>query len=174
MDEFGADPPDRDSYRTPTLAIQFQPHPGLLTQTREFVRSFCGTFVRDPDAVYRLTIAAHELLENSIKYSSDGTTNMTIECHTGERKSRISIRAENRATPERVRAVRDAIETLRDADDPFQLYCDLIKASVDRNAHSGLGLARICVEAACALDYRVTGDQLAIFAETYVDHGGLE
>jgi hypothetical protein len=166
----------RDSWRSradcaPALAIRFQPHAGLLTQTREFVSSFCGTFVRDPDIIYRVTIAAHELLENSIKYSCDGTTNMSIELHSEETKNLVSIRSENRATPERVLAVRDTIERIRDALDPLDLYCEMIRASVEGNSHSGLGLARICAEAACELDYSICGERLAILAQTYIDQG---
>ena len=153
----------------PTLTISFQPNPGLLTPTRDFVSSFCATFVRDPDIVYRVTMAVHELLENSIKYSSDGATEMSIELHHDERKTRVSIRAENRATPERLVAVRDTIERIRKAADPFELYCDMIRASVDRTTHSGLGLVRICAEGACELDYSIAGERLAIVAQTYID-----
>src|SRR3981081_2103271 len=101
------------------LPIPFRPHPGLLTQTREFVSSFCGTFVRDPDLVYRLTIAAHELLENAIKYSSDGATNMRIELRREGDRSCVSIRAENRPAPQRIVAGRGMIHRIQDADDEF-------------------------------------------------------
>lgn len=114
-------------------------------------------------------MAVHELLENSIKYSSDGATNMSIELHSDERKRRVSIRAENRAAPERLAAVRETIERIRVALDPLELYCEMIRASVDRDANSGLGLVRICAEGACELDYSICGERLAIFAQTYID-----
>jgi hypothetical protein len=155
------------------LAIQFRPHPGLLTQTREFVSSFCGTFVRDPDLVYRLTIAAHELLENAIKYSSDGATNMRIELRREGDRSCVSIRAENRAAPQRIVAVRDMIQRIHEADDAFELYCNLIRASVERETGSGLGLARICAEAACELDCAVVGDKIAVSAQAYIAPEGM-
>jgi two-component sensor histidine kinase len=155
------------------LAIDFRPHVGLLTQTREFVSSFCGTFVRDPDLVYRLTIAAHELLENAIKYSADGATNIRIELRRDGDRSWVSIRAENRAEPQRIVAVRDMIRRIHEADDAFELYCKLIRASVERETGSGLGLARICAEAACELDCSVTGDRLAVLAEASIDQEGM-
>jgi hypothetical protein len=153
----------------PALCIQFEPHPGLLTTTREFVSSFCSTFVTDPDIISRLAIVAHELLENSIKYSKDGKTSMRIDLRTDDAGRRVSIRAENRATPERVIAVCQAIEDLRGAADPLELYCQWIRASVERDTHSGLGLARIRVEADCQLDYAVTGDQVAVLAEATIE-----
>jgi hypothetical protein len=153
----------------PTLSVHFRPHADLLTQTREFVSSFCGTFIRDPDIVYRLSMAAHELLENAIKYSSDGATHMSVEVRSHERKSTISIRAENRATPERITAVRDTIDAIRGAADPFALYCDMIRSSAEQNENSGLGLARICAEADCTLEYDVVGDAIAISARASVD-----
>ncbi|HEY3820459.1 MAG TPA: ATP-binding protein [Polyangiaceae bacterium] len=153
----------------PTLCVHFRPHANLLTQTREFVSSFCGTFIRDPDVVYRLSIAAHELLENAIKYSSDGATHMSVEVRSNERTSTISIRAENRATRERIVAVRDTIDSIRGAADPFALYCEMIRSSVERNENSGLGLARIYVEADCALDYDVVDDAIAVSARISID-----
>lgn len=155
----------------PTLCVHFRPHADLLTQTREFVSSFCGTFIRDPAVVYRLSMAAHELLENAIKYSSDGAMQMSVKVRSDERKSSITIRAENRTTPERMVAVRDTIDTIRGAADPFKLYCEMIRSSADRNENSGLGLARIYVEADCALDYDIVGDAIAISARTSIDSG---
>jgi hypothetical protein len=159
--------------RHPTMSVVFRPHPGLLTQTREFVASFCGTFVRDPDLVYRITIAVHELLENVIKYSCDGATDMTIELRDDEGSSRVAIRVENRALPDHIASVREAIDRIHEAADPFELYCQMIHASVARGTHSGLGLVRICAEAACDLDYSIVGDTLALSARARVDRGAM-
>jgi hypothetical protein len=153
----------------PVLSIEFRPHAGLLTQTREFVSSFCSTFVRDPAFIYRVTIAVHELLENAIKYSSDGSTSIRIALRKDGARRCVSIRAENSAAPQRIVAARDMIERIRETDDPFELYCNLIRSSVERHTGSGLGLARICAEAACELRCAVTGDRLAVSAEAYID-----
>jgi hypothetical protein len=157
----------------PMMSVVFRPHPGLLTQTREFVASFCGTFVRDPDLVYRVTIAVHELLENVIKYSCDGATDMTIELRNEDEGSPVAIRVENRALPDHIASVRDAIDRIHEAADPFELYCQMIHASVARGTHSGLGLVRICAEAACDLDYSIVGDVLALSARAHVGRGAM-
>jgi hypothetical protein len=153
--------------RGPSVTISFRPHSGLLTQTRDFVSSFCATFVQDPDVVYRIAIAVHELLENAIKYSSDGTTLLTIELENEEIPSRISICVENAAMPSHVASVRNAIDRIHEADDPFELYCELIRSSAG-HANSGLGLARISAEAACDLDYAIVGERVSLFARTSV------
>jgi hypothetical protein len=170
----GRDEPLRlRSARHPMVSVVFRPHPGLLTQTREFVASFCGTFVRDPDLVYRVTVAVHELLENVIKYSCDGATGMTIELRGDEGSSRIAIRVENRALPDHMASVRETIDRIHEAADPFELYCQMIHASVARGLHSGLGLVRICAEAACDLDYSIVGDTLALSAQAHVGLGAM-
>lgn len=160
-----------DSSLSPMLFIRFRPNADLLTETRTFVASFCGTFTRDPDTVYRLSIAAHELLENAIKYSSEGMTYMSVEVRCPGRRSCIAIRSENRATPERIAAVRNAIDSIRGAVDPVEFYCAMVRRSVAGNQGSGLGLARIYAEADCKLDYDVVGDTIAISAQTYIEAG---
>jgi hypothetical protein len=165
--------PGQDWEGVPAFVVNFRPHAGLLTPTREFVASFCGTFLRDPDTIFRITMAVHELLENAIKYSSDGTSHMRIEVRTEGGKSRISIRSENPATSQRITAVRDMIQQIHDAEDPFEFYCHLVRTSVERNTHSGLGLARIRAEAGLELASFVTGDHVAICAEAYIHDASI-
>jgi hypothetical protein len=157
----------------PALRIDFRPHAGLLTETRAFIATFCGTFADSPVVVHRLTITAHELLENAIKYSSDGATRIHIAVHRrGATARQISIGPENRASPERLAAACEMIERIRAASDPFEFYCELTRASVGRNTNSGLGLARIRAETSCDLDCAVTEDWLGICARSALDDGG--
>jgi hypothetical protein len=157
----------------PRVSVVFRPNAGLLTQTRAFVSSFCGTFVRDADIVYRVTIAVHELLENVIKYSADGATDLTIELCDDDAESRIAIRVENRAAPNHLASARSAIDRIHRAVDPFELYCQMVQASATREGSSGLGLVRICAEAECALDYAIVGDRLALSAHAFVGRRGI-
>jgi hypothetical protein len=163
---------ERDNGR-PALALSFRPHAGLLTPVRDFVSAFCGTFLRDPDMIYRIAITVHELLENAIKYSIDGATEITIELRTQPGASHVSIRTENRASRESILAVRDLIDRIHGAEDPFVFYCDLMRASLERNEGSGLGLARIRAEAGLEIHSAVFDDHVSVFAEARIDHGSL-
>jgi hypothetical protein len=157
----------------PRLSVTFHPNAGLLTQTRAFVTSFCATFIDDPDTVFCVAMAVHELLENAIKYSLDGASQVQIELRSDRGRSGIAIRTDNRATSDAIGAVRDMIRRIHEADDPFDFYCRLVSASAGRDDHSGLGLARIRAEAGLELDSDVTGDQVSIFAHTPVARGSL-
>jgi hypothetical protein len=150
------------------LAIDFRPHPGLLTQTREFVSSFCDTFVTDPDTTSRITMAAHELLENAVKYSTDGTTRMRIELHERNGDSFVTIQSQNHATPERAAALQDMVGRIHEATDPFKFYCELVLQSAEHEDEGGLGLARITAEADLELACNVEGDEVTIIAEAHL------
>ena len=157
----------------PLLAVSFRPDAGLLTQTRDFVSSFCATFIEDPDTVFCVAMAVHELLENAIKYSLDGTSQFRIELRSERGNLEIAIRTDNRATSDAIGAVRDMIRRIHEAADPFDFYCSLVSASARRDDHSGLGLARIRAEAGLELDSDVIGDQVSIFAHTPIARGSL-
>jgi hypothetical protein len=157
----------------PALSLTFRPHAGLLTPTRDFVSSFCGTFLRDDDMIYRIGVTVHELLENAIKYSLDGTTEMRIELRHLTGASHVSILTENRATRESILAVRNIIDRIHGAEDPFELYCDMIRASLEQESGSGLGLARIRAEAGLEIHSAVCDDHVSVFAEARIDQGSL-
>ncbi|HEY4015757.1 MAG TPA: ATP-binding protein [Polyangiaceae bacterium] len=117
--------------------------------------------------MFRIAMAVHELLENAIKYSLDDASQVRIEIRAGKR--RISIRTDNRASGASIGAVRDMIRRIHEADDPFEFYCNLVRASAERDEQSGLGLARICAEAGLELDSDVTGDHVSITADAPIE-----
>jgi hypothetical protein len=163
----------------PAMSVSFRPHAGLLTETREFVSSFCGTFVRDPHIILRIVMALHELLENAIKYSLDGSSEFRIELRSDDDGDpRISIRTHNRASSDAIAAMSDAVRRIHEAPDPFEFYCDLVRESAERGdlsglGRSGLGLARICGEAGLTVETQVNGDCVSILAVARVDPRSL-
>ena len=57
-----------------SFALKIQPHPRMVSIIRRFVEESFEKLVGDPEAVFRVSLAVHELLENAAKYMvSDGT-----------------------------------------------------------------------------------------------------
>jgi hypothetical protein len=167
----GANEKSGGSHGESRLSVTFRPNAGLLTHTRAFATSFCATFIDDPDTVFCVAMAVHELLENVIKYSLEGTSQVLIDLRSESGKRAIAIRTDNRATPDTIDALREMIRRIHDADDPFDFYCRLVSESAGRDGHSGLGLARIRAEAGLELDSDINGDQVSIFAHTPIARG---
>jgi hypothetical protein len=150
------------------IALDFMPEVRLIWRTSRYVRDFYGRVLADPDASARVMLAAHELLENSAKYSADGRGQLTIELVERGGQGFVQIRASNRASAESVAELRRFFAENDRCADPVALYDELIARTARRAEGSGLGLARIRAEGEMALAFSIQGDEVTIVAEAPV------
>jgi len=142
-----------------SFELSFSPNVALVSTVRQFVQSFYEQILGDPDAVDRLGLAAHELLENAVKFSSDGVTHIRVDVLRNPEGGReVTITTRNRAEPEHLEALKKLMAELTQASDPLAHYQVLMKRSAKRTVGSGLGLGRIRAEADMELDYRIEGN----------------
>ncbi len=128
--------------------LSFQRRPELVSIVRRFVSDFYDRTLADADACSRVALATHELLENAVKYASDGMATVRIEVTArGAAGAHIRIRTRNHAAPEDAAYIRRTIDELRGSPDPNLYYLDVIRRNARRTDGSGLGLARIAAEA---------------------------
>lgn len=157
------------SERRVVWEMTFAPSVELVSVVRRFVAQFYDNVLDDKDAISRVAMATHELVENAAKYSSDGETAVHIEVVDHDPGSRIRIRIGNRADAahlETVRAAFAAMQACPDADAYYQLA---MRQSAKRKDGSGLGLARVRAEGEMAMSFEVTPDhRVWIVAETAV------
>jgi hypothetical protein len=148
------------------LRLSFRPTTTLITSTRRFAGDILGSVLRDPDSASRISLVIHELLENTLKYSTDGQAllNVTVSSEQGGRRS-IEVTARNRATPEQAEDLGRRIDALASAPDPMELYVAMMRESAQRSG-SGLGLARIRVEGEMQLSCALEGDAVVVSART--------
>jgi hypothetical protein len=132
------------------------------------VCEFYRSVLADPDASDRVMLAAHELLENAAKYSSDGLGHLEIELTERAGQPLLRIRTSNRARPDRLGELRRFFEESCRCADAIALYDQMIVRSAARTEGSGLGLARVRAEGEMDLSYSVEGDRVTITAETAV------
>ena len=146
--------------------LRFRPNVELVSVVRRFVSSFYERIIADQDLTDRMAIATHELLENAVKYSSDGETVISIEVDQDQKPWQVHVRTNNRTTPEHRAAVENAFTEANNATDAFSFYQLLMHRASKRTEGSGLGLGRIRAEADMTVDYSINGEELTIDART--------
>jgi hypothetical protein len=134
----------------------------LLVEDVPDVRRFVERLHRrmsDPEDVSRVAMATHELLENAVKFSTDGATCLRVEIGG----SQVSITTRNRARPDDLDELRQIAIELRSALDPMLYYLDKMRRSKSRTG--GLGLGRVAAEGEMKLELVLDGDVVQIRAE---------
>ncbi len=157
--------PSTDKSDEAVFELRFQPTVALVSTVRRFVCDFYREFL-DGEMSHRLAMATHEMLENACHYSTDRRSELDILLHKLGPAYRVSIRTRNRATDERLAKVRNALDEVVKAEDPFMLYAQLLRrAAKRRDGGSGLGLGRIRAEGDLDLSYVIEGDTITVTAE---------
>lgn len=149
------------------MELDFKPNVRLVSSTRRFVTELFSSMLVDPDATSRVALTVHELLENIVKYSTDGNGKLEVGIEDDPTGHVLQITASNRTTPERVSEVRRRINDLSELANPEEAYVRMMRESVMRGG-SELGLARIRVEGEMALGFSADGDRITITARTPV------
>ena len=152
---------------SPTLSfgLQIQPRPRMVSIVRRFVEESFSKIVGDPEAVFRISLAVHELLENAAKYSIGDKTGLSVHFESnGSTTSITSIKLTNQTTPEHIERLRTCISEIQASDEPFALYQAMMRRTFGIRDESGLGLARIRAEGELDLSLEVEGTTVTIVA----------
>lgn len=131
----------------------------------QFVKGWCSE-VLDSDTGERVVLTVHELMENLARHSASGDTTIGINLGiVGRLEYRaVSISTCNRATIPHLEALKTRIESLQSEPSPKTTYLSLLSQAPESPAPSGLGLARICVEAGMRLHCEIDGNAVQILA----------
>jgi hypothetical protein len=149
--------------------LNLEPNPRMVSIVRRFVEETFEKLVGDPDAIFRVSMTAHELLENGAKYAVGRRAQLRVvleELDGGGASAHIAL--SNETTPEHVERLKVRIDEIIRADDPFALYQTLMRRSSKLRDESGLGLARIRAEGDMNLGLEVEGNRVSIVAQARV------
>ena len=147
---------------TAYFEMSFSPNVALVSTVRRFVMEFYAQLLSDPEATSRLAVSTHELLENAVRYSFDGKTDVRVGLSRDD--GMVTIDTRNRADPANIAAMRRAIDELSSAPDPSAYYQSLMRRNAKRTDGSGLGLARVWAESEMPVTYRVEDDHVFLRA----------
>ena len=150
------------------VCLSFQPNEYLVSAISRLVSDFCEIGLKDLDITSRFHMAAHELAENIIKYSSGPRVSLELALEERDGACVMKICARNEASPERLREVERRLFELKTAVDPVKHYDDLIIETAMVEGVSGLGLARVRAEGGLDVDYKIEGNELTIIAHAPV------
>jgi hypothetical protein len=160
-----------------SLEVSFGEAPAqtLVTPLCQSLLELCRPVLGDDDAATRLRLAAHELLENIVKYSDRAPCELRFELRRAGTALRASVQTHNQPRPENLADATERLAALSAARDPLEHYDSVIADSARRPAGSGLGLARIHAETEYRLSHRFEGGRLVIEAagEVWLTKGVL-
>ena len=134
----------------------------MVSIVRRFVEESFEKIVGDPEAVFRVSLAVHELLENAAKYAVGDKTGLSV--HFESNGSAASITLTNQTTPEHIERLRACIAEIQASDEPVALYRDMMRRTFGIQEESGLGLARIRAEGELNLSLEIDGCMVTIVA----------
>jgi hypothetical protein len=139
----------------------------MVSIVRRFVEETFEKLVGDPEAIFRVSMTAHELLENGAKYAAGRRALLRLvmdERDGGGGSAQIAIT--NETTPEHIERLKVRISEIARAEDPFAFYQTLMRRSSKLRDESGLGLARIRAEGEMNLGLEIDGNTVTIIAKT--------
>ena len=146
------------------FGLQLQPQPRMVSIVRRFIEESFEKMVADPDAVHRVSLAVHKLLENAAKYAVGDKTDLTVRFESNGPAARIKLT--NQSTSEHIERLRASIGAIQAAAEPFVHYQNLMRGTLGTEAGSGLGLARIRAEGEFSLSLEVDGSMVTIVASS--------
>jgi hypothetical protein len=159
----GAELPAERLIVVASLRWSSPPPVGLVSRVREFLSAIYQDLL-EPDEVEDVAMTAHELLENVLKYSSDGASSFEAELYDRGGQTYARLQTTNNGNVEQLAELQRLVERIGAAADPIALYDELIATSSQRNG-SGLGLARVRAEAGMSIACAVDDRQICLVAE---------
>jgi anti-sigma regulatory factor (Ser/Thr protein kinase) len=156
-----------------SVEIRFAPNADLISSVRRFVSTFYEDVLGDAALASRMALATHELLENAVKYATDGETRTLLEVMF-EPQPLVSVCTWNRAGAENIHNLEEIFRAMALEPDAGAYYQGAMRRTATRTDGSGLGLARIQAEAEMALSCSIDGEMVAIHAELRLGNGQVK
>jgi hypothetical protein len=151
--------------------LSLDPNPRFVSIVRRFVEEVFERLIPDPEAVFRVSMSAHELLENAAKYATGSRALLRFSTRLEGEHAVVNLSLINDTSAGHIDQLRQRVQAIVNAPDSFVHYQQLMLAPSRAPGESGLGLARIAAEAEMQLGLEVKENTVAIMASARVDLG---
>jgi hypothetical protein len=156
--------------RLASCEFRFPAEPGLVSIVRRFVSDFCQQTLGSRALAERVALTTHELLENTVAYSTNGESSLHVEVATDGPRAVVSLRTRNQASPEDIEALSGRLREIQEAPDAFAYYQMVMRRNSGLRDKSGLGLARVFAETQTQMSMqREADDCITVLAQTCFD-----
>jgi hypothetical protein len=148
---------------THSVDLSFQARLESVTSVRRFLEVHYRRLVGDAQLISRMAVTVHELLENAAKYSAGGGSRLRVEVDPAAPHA-LSVSVANQVDPRHLPGLQETIAELSAAPDPLDVYQRYLLRAATREEGSGLGLARIFVEAEMSVAVELEADRVCVKA----------
>ena len=148
---------------THSVDLSFHARLDSVTAVRRFLEVHYRRVVADTELIDRMAVTVHELLENAAKYSAGGGSRLHVEMNPSAPHA-LSVSVANQVDHRHLSGLQETIAELSSAPDPVDVYQSYLLRAATREEGSGLGLARIFVEAEMSVAIEVADDFVCVKA----------
>lgn len=137
----------------PLVLMRFRPAWAYIEGIREFGRFFCQTTFGTPELAERARVIIQETLENAVKYSTD-TPDSELELVIEASDNRIEFSVASTPDPAHMATLREELSALAGLDPAEAFRQAFVRAAMEPESSSRIGLARIRYEGNVELSLR--------------------
>jgi anti-sigma regulatory factor (Ser/Thr protein kinase) len=142
--------------------------PAIVSPTRRLLESKLAPVLDDDDALFRVAMAAHELLENAAKYASDGKARLEVEVSPRDDGVLVRVVVTNKATRENIDNLNACFAEMNAESDAMAHYFALMRRNAKNGSISRLGLARVRAEGEMDIAVDINDDSVKVVASAIV------
>jgi hypothetical protein len=148
---------------THSVDLSFQPCLESVSAVRKFLEVHYGRLKCNAELISRMAVTVHELLENAAKYSAGGGSRLRVDVDPRTPHA-LSVSVANVVDPRHLPGLQETVAELSAATDPFDVYQRYLLRAATRDEGSGLGLARVFVEANMDVKLELSDDHICVKA----------
>lgn len=150
------------------LDLPLSVSPAMVSPTRRIIEAKLGPVLQDEDAIFRVAMTAHELLENAAKYASDGQARLEVHVVPRGDDAIVQVAVTNNAAAEHINQLGICYAEMNAASDAMAHYFALMRRNAKPGTLSRLGLARVRAEGEMEIEVDVKGPVVRVIASGVV------
>ena len=150
------------------LDLPLSVSPNMVSPTRRIIEAKLGPALDDEDAIFRVAMTAHELLENAAKYTSDGKARLEVSVQPRGEDAIVRVVVTNNAAREHLDQLGTCYAEMNANRDAMAHYFSLMRLNAKAGAVSRLGLARVRAEGEMDIEIDIQGATVKVVASGIV------